>query len=262
MKAISLMKKYISHMLYPENITCAICGKELDESSRDGICRDCSVPFLSHACEHCGRALKNAGQKFCESCLYIDRENDRFDKAVAPYRYADESVHKLVWKLKYGGNPNYAKIMARKMTEFAKDLIDSCDCITYVPLHRKKERKRTYNQSERLAYYIAELTEKPVECLLRKTAYSESSATSLGKSERADFIRGTFELTGDVRKRKILLIDDVLTTGATAGECSKLLKEGKASAVYVLTFATSDGDGQVTYDPEDKNNIMKDFFKK
>lgn len=261
MKAFSVIKNFISRMLYPENITCAVCGNELDGSSRDGLCRDCSVPYLTSFCEHCGRALKSDGKRFCDACLYIDRENDRFDAARAPYRYAEESVHKLVWKLKYGGNPYYAKIMARKMADFAKELIASCDCLTYVPLHPKKERLRTYNQSERLAHYISEFTGKPVECLLSKTVYSEKSASGLGRKDRLELIRGSFGLVGDVRKRHIMLIDDVFTTGATAGECARVLKEGKAAAVYVLTYATSDGDKEVTFDPSDDDEIIKKFLK-
>lgn len=261
MKFFKHINKIISRAFYPENLTCAVCGNELDESRRDGLCRDCSVPFISSCCEHCGRALENSTQKFCEACLYIDRENDRFDIARAPFRYADDSVHKLVWKLKYGNNPYYAKIMAAKMVEYAKDLIDSCDCLTYVPLHPIKQRKRTYNQSERLAHYISQLTGKPVESLLRKTVYSGESATSLGRKERSDMIRDSFELTCNVRKRKIILIDDVFTTGATAGECSKILKEGKASFVGVLTYATSDGNKPATYDPSDNEKKFKKFLR-
>ena len=261
MKILKTISDFISHALYPENITCAVCGNELDESSRDGLCCDCSRPFISSCCGHCGRALENSTRKFCDACLYIDRENDRFDIARAPYRYADESVHKLVWKLKYGSNPYYAKIMARGMAEYAKELIEACDCLTYVPLHPKKQRKRTYNQAERLAHYISEITGKPVKNFLRKTTYSESAATTLGRKERIELVRNTFELTEDVRKLKILLIDDVLTTGTTAGECAKALKDGKAAFVGVLTYATSDGDKETTYNPTDEEERFKKFLR-
>ncbi|HIW03075.1 MAG TPA: ComF family protein [Candidatus Protoclostridium stercorigallinarum] len=245
----TLIKKAFAGIGYPEGITCAACNNELHESSRYGLCPDCLVPFISHCCKRCGTALAERGREYCDKCLHGG--DYAFDAARAPFPYERESVHKLVWGLKYAKQPYYAGLMAVPMTEFLATLGWEFDAITFVPLHPKKEYKRTYNQSKLLAGHISEACGVPVLSTMKKTTYSKKSATSLGREDRARLLERSFEMLPgtDVKSKRLLLIDDVYTTGATANECAKTLKSAKAKAVYVLTYATSRGDRPITYDP-------------
>ncbi len=251
MKAFDIIKKAISRLVYPEGLTCAVCESELDESSRNGLCPDCFVPFVRHCCARCGTVLHEKGREYCDRCLKLTSNDNTFDLARAPYPYEEESVHKLVWNLKYGKQPYYAKLMAPPMAELLGRSGIEADIMTYVPLHPKKQRLRTYNQSELLARHISEITGLPLVPTLKKTVFTKTSATKLGKSDREKLLAGSFAVTADVKGKRVLLIDDVFTSGATASECAKILKAAKAKAVYVLTYATSRGDKPATYDPDE-----------
>ncbi len=250
MKALTLIKNAVGGILYPEGLTCAVCDNELEQSSRYGLCPDCSVPFISHCCKRCGTVLYG-GREYCDRCVK-DGGKYSFVQARAPFPYDRESVHRMVWNLKYGKLPYYAKLMGEPMAELLSSLVWKIDAMTYVPLHPKKERQRTYNQSELLANRISEISGIPVISTLKKTVYSKSSATSLGKEDREKLLKDTFENVSDVSGKRLLLIDDVFTTGATSDECAKTLKNAKAKEVYVLTYATSRGDKPSTYTPDDK----------
>ncbi len=255
MKALSLIKEAIGKLLYPEGLTCAVCECELDESSRNGLCPDCSVPFISKFCKICGTALIGSKREYCDRCVG-GHNKFYFDIARAPFPYERECVHKLIWNLKYGMQPYYAKVMAPPMAELLSKMNIQPTAITYVPLHPKKEKLRTYNQSELLAKQISKITGIPCIKTLNKTVYNKISATALGKDDREKLLKNSFEIAGDVKGKSLVLIDDVFTTGATSNECAKVLKEAKAKAVYVLTYATSRGDKPATYEPD------ADYIKK
>ena len=259
MKAADIFKRAIGEIFYPEGVTCAVCGNDLDASSRYGICPGCSVPFISLCCEKCGAALSERGRRYCDRCVG-GNDGHSFDVARAPFPYARDSVRKLVHKLKYGKQPYRAKIMAVSMADFLSGLgWNDTDLITFVPLHPKKLRQRTYNQSELLARNIAEISSLPIAATLEKTTYTKKSAASLGREDRLQLLRNTFAVgnDADIKGKNILLVDDVYTTGATADECAKALKAKKARTVRVLTYATSIGDKSVTYAYDEEEGIRR-----
>ena len=193
--------------------------------------------------------MKNSLQNYCEDCL-VPGNRILFDEARAPFAYADDNVSRTVKKLKYGKAPYMADVMARSMCDTLAAQPWKIDLVTFVAMHPRKERVRTYNQARLLAECVAEKAELPLTETLRKIKYTKASATRLGREERIRLLSGSFVLNGsDIRGKNILLIDDVLTTKATANECAKMLKLGKAKRVYVLTFATSRGDAPDLYDP-------------
>ena len=258
MRAFEILKKAISGILYPEGVTCALCGNGLSESSRYGLCPDCSVPFIVQRCEKCGTALMQNGRKYCDRCVG-GKDGHEFVMARAPFPYARDCVKRLVWKLKYYNSPYCAKLMAEPMAELLRSLGWNADVIAYVPMHPKKLAKRRYNQSKLLAGHLSDLTGIPVAGALIKTTYAKQSAASLGREDRRKLLDNTFAPSGgeSLKGKTVLLVDDVFTTGATADECAKALKAGKAKAVYVLTYATSIGDKTVTYEPDDEKGIRR-----
>lgn len=118
------------------------------------------------------------------------------------------------------------------------------DYVVPVPLYPRKRRERTYNQSGLLGGALAERLGRPVRhllCRIRETP----TQTRLTARERAKNVRGAFQLRGWVGTRvegkRILLVDDVMTTGSTVNECARVLRGGGAEAVYVLTVARGVG---------------------
>lgn len=237
-----ILKSIVSKLVYTDGLACAVCGKEIDPTDSDGFCSDCVPKPIGHCCNICGQQLKVSQQSFCDECLYIKSEC-YFDEARAPYSYIDDSVRKIVYGIKYGGKSYLAKIMAKKMYETLCLQNWNPDYITYVPLHKRRERQRGYNQSRLIAEALSELANLPLINALAKIKYSRHNAAKLGKESRKLFIADSFAtIDTKIIGKNILLIDDVCTSKATANECAKTLKQSKASKVWVLTFATARAD--------------------
>jgi len=126
------------------------------------------------------------------------------------------------------------------MTDYLKendDILAGIDVITYVPLSAKRLRVREFNQSKVLALKIAEESGIPVVDVLYKRGHTRPQ-NELSRDERLVNLSGAFEAKGETAKEKnILLMDDVMTTGATLDECSKTLKKSGAKTVTCLTLA-------------------------
>jgi ComF family protein len=113
------------------------------------------------------------------------------------------------------------------------------DCLVPVPLHPSKEREREFNQSLRLARCLGRATGLPVENRWLDREHWTPTQTHLTRKQRADNVRGAFSLRkGSGRTaRRVIVVDDVLTTGATASECARVLREGGAESIGVWTVA-------------------------
>jgi ComF family protein len=142
-------------------------------------------------------------------------------------------VARLVRRYKYNGDKWLSAYMAGAMTA-ACDM-DGADIICHVPLHEKRRRSRGFDQAEELAKRISEQTGKPFVSALRRIRNTKTQ-TKLNAVQRQENMRGAFESTCPVNGR-VILVDDVLTTGATAAECAAVLMAAGAADVTVLTFA-------------------------
>ena len=231
------LKKFLNDALFPNCFTCDLCGIETFGCN---LCPDClkTVSFNNGTvCPVCGRKTCLA-----EICMECKAKAPVFKKAVSPLVYENGSAQ-LIAKFKNGSaylKDYFADIISEKLKDFPE-----FDCIVYVPATEKSEYKRGYNQSELLAKSLSERIDKPVFNVLVKVK-DTSEQKSLSRKERENNLNGCFKVEKRdlIKGRNVLLVDDVLTTGATADALSKKLLSAGAAHIYLATVAS------VEYKPE------------
>lgn len=229
------------NILFPSGIKCFLCGKEVDENTYS-LCDNCGKKdiFCTKVCEKCGTPVKSEAN-YCIIC----RENVRkFNYARAPLIYKDEVI-RSIHQFKYAGKKYLAKYYAKIMLQsFAKlqKYVDNFDYIIPVPLHKNKLKQRGYNQSELIASEFAKLTNIKLKNNLVTKIKETPSQTNFTKAERYENLKDAFSVVDKtkIKGKNILIIDDVLTTGATTESLTSILKKAKANKVCVLAVARAD----------------------
>lgn len=228
------IKEYLKRALFPIDLTCAACGKEIFKNGY--FCDDClkTLPFITEKrCNHCGRAAPYFTE-YCDSCI---ERNLNFDKACSVYEYL-LPISKLIKDLKYENKRYIAEILAKDLAK--KYLLEfiAADVLVPVPMTEEREKSRGYNQAELLAESLSKLINVPVFPRAIKVKETERQATLTAK-ERAENLKGTFKAyKKDFCGKSVAIVDDVLTTGATSDELARVLKRAGAKEVYVLTVAS------------------------
>jgi ComF family protein len=214
---------------------CLNCGSRLDKIS-DLICDDCLgllEPVDGDLCPKCGTPME---EKLCAVCADTEFH---FSLARAPWMFSGP-VQVLIHKLKYDLYLSPVPFLARGMhTAFLSEpAFSGADVITAVPLHHTRKRERTFNQSELLAQTLSSSTGIPYADLVRRKIYT-SSQTKLSKTKRQNNLRGAFAPIGKTAASygKVILVDDVFTTGSTVNEVSQVLLDSGVKEVLVLTAA-------------------------
>jgi ComF family protein len=163
-----------------------------------------------------------------------------YDRARAAVRY-DEVARALVHGFKYGDRMDLAPMMARWMARAGHELLGDADGLVPVPLHWRRLWARRFNQSAALAGVIADLSGVPVLHGALRRVRATVQQVGLNKNQRADNVQGAFKVLpaqkADVKGRRLILIDDVLTSGATVDTCARALLRAGAAHVDVLVFA-------------------------
>ena len=217
---------------------CLSCNAAVD--SPGNLCAACFSTFTFITppyCECCGVPLETPviEDVLCGACL---SDRPAFERARAVFLYSDTSKH-LVLKLKHGDRTDAAVSLARWMQRAGAPLIESCDLIAPVPLHRWRLLSRMYNQSALLANALGRATGKPVvpDAIIRVKATPIQGG--LDRAARRKNVARAFAVRNakTVEGKRVLLIDDVLTTGATASACAKTLLEAGAQSVNILVIA-------------------------
>lgn len=220
---------------------CLSCGAIAEGEA--ALCAACfsKISFLSEpACSACGYpfALGEAhGTGLCGACL---RRRPDFARARAVFAY-DEASRGLVIGFKHADRTHAAPAFARWLARAGADLLAECDVIAPVPLHRWRLFMRRYNQAALLAHELARLAGRPCVPDLLARVRATPTQGGLGRLGRVRNVRGAFVVPEPRRLalagRRVLLIDDVYTTGATVEEAARALGDAGAGAVDVLTLA-------------------------
>lgn len=219
---------------------CMLCHAEVDQVGR--ICTDCwpTLSFVAEPlCPTCGTpfAIPVPEGLICGACL---RQPPRFARARAVFVYAGGG-RELVLRFKRGDRTDLAPGLAGLMRSAGAVLLEECDVIAPVPLHRMRLWRRRFNQAALLAQALGKLSGKPVGLELLERQRPTRSLGHAGRSERRRILAGAIRVDPRsdtaIHGSRVLLIDDVLTTGATASACCRALLRAGAASVDVLTLA-------------------------
>lgn len=228
-----MIKDLLLNLLFPRNIKCIHCNSEIDLKNRYSFCSNClkGTKFLKgNLCKFCGREIKTGS-----ICLECEKKRYYFNRGYSIIDYNEDSK-KLLFKLKnykktyiayYYAQMIYDKLLVEEVLDY--------DFITCVPSSKKKYNQRGFNPAERIAIHLAKFMELPYKKILEKS--DETIAMkSLNRMQRKLSVKNTFNIINkNLSINKILLIDDVFTTGATLNECSKVLYENYLCEIITVT---------------------------
>lgn len=231
----------LADLVYPPDIYCICCGSAVSPGQLYSMCGSC-LSELNWAngklCAACGKPLEDwYPDMYCSECINKDRS---FDAGITCFQYK-ESERNMLREFKYHGK----SYMARSLSEILYDKVTAvdaqCDILVPVPMYRKKEKKRGYNQAALLAEFTARrmgLTYgRDVLVRVRDTA----PMNRLTARERRQNLEEAFAVSAEGRslidKKHVMLVDDIYTTGTTTEHCAAVLKAAGASGVTVLSLA-------------------------
>lgn len=215
--------KEIEELFFP--ISCVGC-----ETNSTWLCPSCEQKieyFKEEICYKCGKQSNNF--KVCADC------KEYLDGVYILGSYKDKILKKLIWDYKYNYIKDLSEVISSLFLKNFKNNLNINFSLVPVPLYKKKLRVRGYNQSEVIAKEISRKTNIPYFNYIKRIKDTKPQM-ELSKILRIDNIFNAFEVTGDVGGKNIYLVDDVVTTGSTLEECSRVLKEAGANEVWALVL--------------------------
>ena len=202
--------------------------------------------FLPKRCPYCNAPIK-VSDNICNDCAEKVKAEVLEKYAAGGYKCKSPFLYKGIYKkallnFKFHSRPAAAQSLAIPLAACIKSGYGDLrfDCVTCVPMHKNQLRKRGYNQSELLAKEVCKLLELPYRELLTK-AKENQPQHNLNHTQRRNNVKGVYKAVNadSFQDKTILLIDDVLTTGYTLGECCKVLKKAGAQRVYCAALCCS-----------------------
>ena len=246
MKLVEYLKEKISRYDDTHNFTCDNCNGELFDGSR--LCERCreKMPYNNgYVCPFCGRRVREQG-----TCLDCKQKPLGVEKARSLFLYEGDAAN-LIRAFKEG-----KKYLYRTFTEGLVPIVEAefaeIDALTFVPMTKRAQRRRGYNQSKLLADGIARAIEKPVfGGVIKKRENADQRV--LTRNEREENMKNVFAVTdgAQVKDKYILIVDDTLTTGATASALASVLKKAGAKRVDLITVASVEKQAPYGYKSEE-----------
>ena len=234
MKGTGLIKQ----LLFP--LRCPICDEPVRPFG-EKICPECiekrkllDAPY----CMKCGKKLTDDAE-VCGDCV---RTAHMFVRGRALYEY--ESVAASIYKFKYGGRQEYADFFGEELANYLGEFIQNIkpDALVPIPLHRKRQNRRGYNQAALLAEALGHYTGVPVQHDFLLRTRNTMPLKYLNPKERQNNLKKAFIIgRNDVKLKKIILVDDIYTTGSTMDEAARTLINYGVKQVYFVALACGEG---------------------
>ena len=211
------MIRWLLDLLYPPR--CVLCH---------GFLQDSRVPV----CDKCGKMVLSQN--------IHSRRGKYFTRCVTPLTYKD-TVRESIHRFKFRGRKFYAKTYGLWVAAATAQEFDGIDMATWVPTGRKRLRRRGYDQAMELCVVTAEALGVPAEACLRKVRKHPPQSTLTNAEQRRRNVKDAYAVRKDaeIAGKKILLVDDVVTTGSTLEECSRVLRQAGAKEVVCAAVAAT-----------------------
>lgn len=227
-------------LVYPRN--CRLCGEALREEDPGVVCPAClgrAKPIVPPVCQHCALPFDGRLTEPFE-CGYCKDLKFHFSRAVAACR-AEGVVRECIHRFKYNREMYFEPHLADWLVAAGRQWVEwrEVDAIVPVPLYPRKERAREFNQAERLARALGRAVGVPVLARLLRRVKETGTQTKLDAAGRRANVRDAFAAPdgAGIAGRRIVLVDDVFTTGATLDSCARVLRRQGAKDVVALTVA-------------------------
>lgn len=225
-------------IIYPPR--CPICNRVTVTNT---ACDDCRYKLKyvgQNRCLKCGKELNSQDAEYCEDCKRIKHA---YDYGVAVFSY-DESIKASIYRFKYKNYKVYAEFYAAEICRIYENIIRNweIEIIIPVPMYRRKQQIRGFNQSEIIAERLSYLLNIPMDSNFLSRKKNTTPQKDLTDQDRVINIKNAFQIEqNSVKYNKVLLVDDIYTTGTTIDECAKLLKQNGAKSVYFVTVCIGRG---------------------
>lgn len=227
MRAASGLGLRLLSATFPQD--CVLCAAP---SGDEPLCPGCrgDLPWLGESCPQC--AMPSPAGQVCGACL---RDAPSFDRTVALWRYAP-NADRLVHAFKYGGRLALARLFARELA-MRIDPLPDVEVIVPMPLAKRRLADRGFNQALEIAKHLGRMVRLPVAYRAARRTRETADQTGLAPAERTRNVRGAFSCDAALAGRRIAVVDDVMTTGASLDELARTLK--RAGAVHVENWVVA-----------------------
>jgi ComF family protein len=218
-------------LLYPS--TCPVCERGSDSLETAPLCSQCLKTIKRYSgpsCRVCSLPLVSVHSDICGSCI----SDPPFFSYVVSYGLYSDVLASAINLFKFSGFRRLSKPLSRFLLETE---IPDVDLVMPVPMTKRSMLERGYNQSALIAKEVSKATGYPLDIDSLQKVRETLPQVGLKAEDRAKNLKNAFLVTGDLRGKRVLLIDDVMTTGATLRECSRVLVKAGATEVIGLVLA-------------------------
>ncbi|MBE5949407.1 MAG: ComF family protein [Lachnospiraceae bacterium] len=228
------------NMLFPRR--CPICS-DIAMPKGELVCSECvdNIPYIrGPRCYRCGKELRDERTEYCFDC---SKHTMYYERGVSLFRY-NQVMRRAMDGFKYKNRREYADFFTTELIRVYGDVLQNweADAVIPIPIHKSRWRIRGYNQAELLAEPLGKFLQIPMETKLIVRTRKTKPQNKLNDKERQKNIEGAFKIQENVvQLKKVILVDDIYTTGSTINACAKLLREAGVEQVYFACICIGSG---------------------
>lgn len=240
MEGCNINKDIILDLLYPKR--CPFCG-QVQPYQGEQVCRECFAKLMRVMpphCMKCGKTLEDLEEEYCGDCSAIPKS---FQRGFPVFFYEDP-LKSALYDFKYKNQREYAAFFAECIDKHCGKELEGLglDGLVPVPVHPRKKKMRGYNQAELLAVELSERILVPVYRNYLERRQDTNPQKELNDKARMNNLKNAFQLSGNaIKLKKVLLVDDIYTSGATIEACTKVLLSAGVCEVYYTSVAIGKG---------------------